>query len=285
MPDYHSTRARILSQVLEYFNNKDWDDFHGFLVFGREAFEAWCESPRHTGETVADRELRRLVTKVKVTRGARDVAKKISIENLSPDSTVTDIFEWLKTFHRDDLQRLTDELGRTAKSMKRPNAATQLAFDSDAIDAALAGQFVKLLDSTMTRIGDYDNLRRYQTNPKVARYFEEVHRCFLFGMNIACAVLCRAFLEAALIERVGPQRQSRKSVGRQDSAISRMIVAAASVGLLKENRPAKAEAIKEAGDLAIHNYDEFRKTYSHRMGEIVDDMRKILMDLYVAEHA
>jgi uncharacterized protein DUF4145 len=279
MPAYYSKRARILAEVLEYINSDDWDHCEDFLVFGKEAFEVWCESPRHSGEGATERELRKLVNKVKVNRGARDVARKVSIENLPPDSTSTDVLEFLKTLPREDLRRLNEELGRTAKSTMPPKTETQLTFDPDAVEAALAAEFVQLLDKTVYRIGNYGDLKLRQTHPGVARYFDEAHRCFLFGMDIACAVLCRALLEAALIVRIDPQHKLKPTIGQQGGHISRMI-AAANGRLLKGNRAAAAERIKEAGNWAIHEYERFQKKYSHRMGEIVEDMRKILLDLY-----
>jgi len=43
--------------------------------------------------------------------------------------------------------------------------------------------------------------------PSVQRYFDEAHRCYFFGLNRACITLCRAILEAALKELLGPNHR------------------------------------------------------------------------------
>ena len=44
--------------------------------------------------------------------------------------------------------------------------------------------------------------------------------------------------------------------------------------------PEAAERIRDAGNMAVHNYDTFRRKYSGRMAENMDDTRKVLIDLY-----
>lgn len=289
MAGYHSKRARILGEVLEYVNVDDWDDLGDFLVFGKEAFETWCESPLKLGEADSDRGLRRAVDKMKVGKGRREVARRVGIEQLPPDSTMNDFMEYLsKTFTREELRRLTQTLAKAANSEKPGEKETQLAFDSDAVDAALAAQFVQLLDKTIGRIGSFDDLEIRQTHPAVARYFDEAHRCLLFGLDIACAVLCRGLLESALIERIDPQRKLKQELkrrvrgrkGQQDSYLSEMVKTAEKKGILTVRRGEAADKIKEAGNFAIHNYEEFRKRYLHRMDEMLKELRNVLVDLY-----
>lgn len=146
----------------------------------------------------------------------------------------------------------------------------------------IATKFLRVLDDTSGRIATYDDVDIGRTELRVARYFEEAHRCRLFGLNVACAVLCRALLEAALVERIDPDCKLKPKAGHKqptDSHISNMIIAA-SGRYLDDNRAEAAEMIKKAGNWAIHNYKRFSEHYAHRMGEIVDDTRKILIDLY-----
>ncbi len=43
---------------------------------------------------------------------------------------------------------------------------------------------------------------------EIKQYFEEAHQCYLYGFNIACAVLCRSILESAFIERFDPPEKN-----------------------------------------------------------------------------
>ena len=122
---YHSKRAKILSEVLEYINSDDWDYREGFIVFGNEAFLLWCQSPRTSGEEPSDRALRKFVHKAKVSRGASSVAKKIKLEALPPNSVAADFLEVLKTLPQADAQHLLEELSRTKSAESLSEAQVQ----------------------------------------------------------------------------------------------------------------------------------------------------------------
>src|SRR5262249_34465990 len=108
----HSKRARILQQVLHFINNDDWEDRRGegFLIFGKEAFESWLDDPGHSRDTTEDEKLRALVTKLKVNQGTRDVARKITLGNLPPDSTVNDLLDWFSSLHTSKREQIIEQL-------------------------------------------------------------------------------------------------------------------------------------------------------------------------------
>lgn len=91
-------------------------------------------------------------------------------------------------------------------------------------------------------------------DPRIKSYFSEVHRCFLYGFRIACAVLCRALLESALIETVDPtgeineMRKQKELQGREKSYFLRLLDKAKARTILDGSRVRKGEQIKEAGD-------------------------------------
>jgi hypothetical protein len=264
---------------LEYINSDDWDDCDGFLVFGKEAFESWLEDPLRGGDTPDSERLRKLANKLRQDEGARAVAGKVTLGTPPPDSKIADIVKWLQELEPEQqrmaiagLQELAKE-GAGAKGLQRKHS------ESDAIDAALAADFLRMLDGAVAQIETYDDINIRNTHPKVARYFEEAHRCLLFGLDVACAVLCRSLLESALIDRVDKGGNIRRNTGSGESYISNMIKEATGKSL-SDDRPEAAERIKDAGNLAVHKYDIFRKKYSDRMAEIVDDTRKVLIDLY-----
>ena len=41
-----SERSQILQKVLEYFNSDDWEQYDGFIVFGKEAFDRLATTPQ-----------------------------------------------------------------------------------------------------------------------------------------------------------------------------------------------------------------------------------------------
>jgi hypothetical protein len=49
-------------------------------------------------------------------------------------------------------------------------------------------------------------------NKSVQRYYREAHSCYFYGLNRACAVLCRAILEAALKEILGPSHRTHELI-------------------------------------------------------------------------
>jgi hypothetical protein len=84
---------------------------------------------------------------------------------------------------------------------------------------------------------------------------------------------------SALIEKVDPNKKLRRAADSSESYISRMIKEAAG-RFFDDERAQCAEYVKNAGNKAIHDLHEFQATYQKRMGEILDNTRKIVIDLY-----
>jgi hypothetical protein len=275
MSAYHSKRAEILRKVLDYVNHDDWDEFDGFMIFGKEAFDIWAgvlEASKDYDHTP----FRDAASKSKVSRGRRALAKRVKLGTLPNDETLSEMLKMLKRVApRIDIEGLRKTLGFTGNCVP-PTPAAQI----DEIDAALATEFVGLLDGSIGKIGTYDDMPVRPLNAKVERYFDQAHRCHLYGLDIACAVLCRAILESALVDKVDPRRllQSGRNVSCE-SYISRLIDKARGT-FLDEERVKCAVDVRDAGNNAIHNLPVFRARYESRMGEIVDNTRKIVIDLY-----
>lgn len=272
MITYHSKRAGILRKVLDYINHDDWEEIEDFMVFGKEAFDIW------TGMLEADYDdtpFRDADSKSKESRGKRAIAKRIKLGTLPDDATILETLRMLKRVApRIDIEGLRKTLGLSGHTVLSTPAA-----QIDEIDAALATEFVGLLDGSIGKIHDYDDMPVRYPNPRVQQYFDQAHRCYLFGLESACAVLCRAILEAALIEKVDPQYKLQPANGSSESHISRMIEKATG-RFLDHERAQCAEEVKDAGNKAIHDLSVFRMKYEKRMGEIVDNTRKIVIDLY-----
>ena len=112
----------------------------------------------------------------------------------------------------------------------------------------------------------------------VRTYFEEAHRCYLYGFNVACAVMCRAILESALKETIDPNEELRPKE-RGESHMVNMINKAKLSGPLRE----WAIEVKKAGDWAIHNLDAFERNYPpEQLESILCKARKVVESLYEA---
>lgn len=271
----HSKRAEIMRKVLDYINHDGWDEFDGFMVFGKDAFDIWTgvleATPDYDGAPFRNAE-----SKSKVSRGKRAIAKRVKLGALPNDETLSETLQMLKRIApRIDIEGLNKMLALNGRRTVPSTPAAQ----NDEIDAALATEFISLLEGSMDKINAYDDMAVRYPNGRVQQYFDQAHRCYLYGLALACAVLCRAILEAALIEKVDPQYSLRPAKGSSESHISRMIEKATGKFFDLE-RAQCAQQVRDAGNNAIHNLPEFRKNYEPRMGEIVDNTRKIVIDLY-----
>jgi len=222
-----------------------------------------------------DAPFRDAASKSKISRGKRAIAKRVKLGTLPDDNTISETLQMLKRIApRIDIEGLRKTLGFTGHTVPS-TAAAQV----DEIDAALAAEFVSLLDGSAGKLANYDDMPVRYPNPRVQQYFDQAHRCYLYGLELACAILCRAILEAALIEKVDPQYRLQPAHGSSESHISLMIERATGK-FLDHERAQCAEEVKEAGNNAIHSLATFRAKYERRMGEIVDNTRKIVIDLY-----
>lgn len=198
----------------------------------------------------------------------------MKLGTLPDDDTIPEMARMMKrVVPRIDLHEVRKLLGGGSQAV--PSQAVQI----DEIDAALASEFVDLLDESVAKISTYDDMPIRYPNARVQQYFDQAHRCYFYGLGPACAVLCRAILESALKERVDPHCRLRPSGGSSESHISKMIERATGK-FLDQERAKCAEEVRDAGNKAIHDLPAFRSKYEQRMGQIVDNTRKIVIDLY-----
>lgn len=293
-----SRRAAILAEVLAYINADDWERHDGFIVFGKEAFDEYLD--RTLGEIPDEcsdlrESLSKLIAKVRKGRGKRAADQRISIQPPAADLTDKYFRDWatgLTTSQRELMIRAVESLLSGSEGARAAAPHTPVATTDD-IDAAMADQMIQVLDQVVGRVTTFDAVA---LDSQVAHpeYFEEAHRCDLYGLNIAAAVLCRAVLEEGLKQVIDPQGELRRAasvsrrdptaIGRERSHMLRMIDEAGNRpqgrGHLDQERRQKAERIKDSGDLAIHSLNDFRSKYAAKMCEIVDDTRKVIIDLF-----
>jgi hypothetical protein len=181
MVAYHSKRAEILRKVLDYVNHHDWDEFDGFMIFGKDAFDIWTgaleASPDYDGAPFRNAE-----SKSKVSRGKRTIAKRVNLAALPNDDTLSEILLMLKRIApRIDVEGLNKILALNSGRTVLSTPAAQI----DEIDAALATEFIGLLEGSMDKINAYDDMPVRPLNAKVQHYFDQAHRCHLYGLDIA----------------------------------------------------------------------------------------------------
>lgn len=113
----------------------------------------------------------------------------------------------------------------------------------------------------------------------VQTYFDEAHRCYLYGFNVACAVMCRAILESALKEIVDPNEELRPNKGEKGSHMENMINKSG----LPDPLPEWAIEIRDAGNWAIHNLEAFENNCPpQKLESILCEARKVVESLYEA---
>ena len=233
-----SRRARILRMVLDFINSGDWEEGDGFLLFGSEAYS------RHLGIEPDDDEsngsfdefLRRLASEIKKTGGADSIAKRISLSPLSHsfgDIDLTSFFEGLSSDQKAQIVRTISSVAE--ELVRHPKPDTGAFRDiSDEIDASLAAEAVEQLEHSYRRVLTLDEINRPPTAFDGSEYFEEAHRCELYGQKIAAAVLCRAVLEAALINATDQSGWIKNQMNPRDSYIEAMLLQARFMGLIQQ---------------------------------------------------
>lgn len=274
MADRHSKRAGILAAVLPYINRGDWSKEGDFIVFGKESFDHFLEFDESLEPE--DSAFREFADRSKVSRGKRALAQRIKLNTLPRDETddeLVQLFERIRpTADSDNLRGMLRSLG--------PGPSPSPEERTEDIDAALADEIVALLDTASGRLKRIDILKtRRCENSAIPKYFGEAHQCYLLGMDTACAVLCRAILEAVLIERIDPQRRLCRGSG--ESHIQKMIEKAHSKHLTDEQAN-YAEEVRLAGSSAVHDFPTFQKKYLSRMAEILANTREVYQACYSA---
>lgn len=268
MSDHFSKRAQLLTEVLQYINDGDYEKAGQSWSFGPGRRASRDQGNR---DEVIFQKMRRLV----YDHVARTVAiQRTSLSSPPTVDTLADEFKKLM----DDLTPETREalgaaLGPIAagEGSAVPEATGQL----DALDRYYAEEILEKLDGIVLRASALDRVGlEIVPNKRVQLLFEEAHRCYLYGFHLACAVFCRAIVEGALKEVVDPTNETNRS-------IHDMVAVAAEKLVLTDVRPRCAREVAKAGNKAIHDPEMFNRDYSaEKVAEILVNTRKVLEELY-----
>ncbi len=279
-----SKRATILSRALDFINNGEYEDHEDFMVLGTRALRKLLsgKSPYSEEQKAKLRSLakamRESLADLMTERGRRAALKRTALIDPGPNSRLRGS-ELMPGF-----EEFVEQMRNAPLPTIRPADPTFPAL-IDLVDAYYSRELVGKLEKIVKRACLLEELEVTQIpNPEVRRYFEEAHRCYLYGFQIACALLCRAIVEGALKETLDPNGVIQDKCARsKKSYFTALIDKAAQRNILKDGRPGYAKTVKRAGDLAIHDLSGFNKGYANdSLGEVVLYTRCVLLDLYGA---
>jgi hypothetical protein len=131
--------------------------------------------------------------------------------------------------------------------------------EQDAIDARYADEVISKLTKIVTRVRKFQKLCPLSIpNRSVQLAFEKSHRCYMYGFNPACMLMCRATLESALREAMTAAGQTDLS----DELELKTLLDLERSKVVLGNFHAAAHRIRWAGNNAAHNTSEFVEHYS-----------------------
>lgn len=151
--------------------------------------------------------------------------------------------------------------------------------ESEDLERRYAAEIVGKLEGMVRRAAKLERLQiEVPPNLAVKRAFEEAHRCYIYGFNLATAVMCRTIVEAALIENVDPDARLRRKARDENNSYILLLAKRAKIndGTFEE-----VEKIKKAGDDAVHDPQHFDQ--EHGVSEIEGNLRatrRLLLRLY-----
>ncbi len=272
MSDHLSKRAQLLTEVLRYINDGNYERAGEAWSFG--AGRGYSRGQASQDEAVFQK-MRRLV----YDHVARTVA--IQRTSLASPPTVDSLAGEFKKLMEELTPETREALGHafvplaTGQESPVPEAALRAGGQVDALDRYYSKEILERLDGIVSRASALDRMGlEILPNRRVQFLFDEAHRCYLYGFHLACAVFCRAIVEGALKEVVDPESETNRS-------IHDMIAVAIEKTMLTDERPRCAREVAKAGNRAIHDPEMFNRDYSaQKVEEILTDTRKVLEELY-----
>lgn len=141
-----------------------------------------------------------------------------------------------------------DRLHKMAEPRK-PDLAAYFAWD-----------FVDRLDKVICRAQSFDRLE-YVLSGHLRTLFQEAHRCYLFGYETACVVLCGAILEESI----------RQRTGKTSSGLGTAIEQAETEGVLTPPHLENARSVMRLRNTAAHGSPRKR-------GSMESDVRATLIN-------
>jgi len=151
-------------------------------------------------------------------------------------------------------------------SLKPPPANRDMA---EELDRYYSYQLIARLEQVVERASALDPVQLKVTNNSVKALFQAAHEVYLYGFDIACIALCRGLIDHALKDKLCVPPSERP-------ALRALIDRAQRANLLEGPERDGAERVEEAGNKAMHNLSDLRRTAQ----EVLNCTRTVLNKLY-----
>jgi len=140
---------------------------------------------------------------------------------------------------------------------------------TEELDRYYSYQLVTRLEQIAERASALDPIQLKVASDPVKDLFQAAHEVYLYGFDVACIALCRSLIDHALKDRLSVPPNERP-------ALRSLIDRARRAKLLDEPGRHNAEEVEEAGNKAMHNLSNLRRT----AGEVLACTRRVLNKLY-----
>ena len=276
MSDHLSKRAQVLTEILRYINDGNYQPAGEGWWFGvGRGVSREANGGNANKDQAVFQKMRHLVYD--------HVARTVAIErtSLSSPPTVDSLADQFKKLMDELTPETQQALGQAfgpiaaGRDSPIPESPPGVEGQLDALDRYYSEEILSKLDKIVFRASALNRVGlEIVPNQRVQFLFEEAHRCYLYGFHLACAVFCRAILEGALKEVADPQSETNHS-------IHDMLGMAVEKHLLTDVRPRCAREVAKAGNKAIHDPEMFNRDYSpEKVEEVLTNTRKVLEELY-----
>jgi len=232
-----SRRAKILKRVLEWVSQDRFQDHDSWMLFGNRGANTSGEHEELYELSNPEYEPGyQMLGNFRVDVGKTFDARRTSLEGRAP---------------RILGQNILPAGWRATKEPDSPELAEVL---DASYSAEVVGKLEKIVDRAISLAPHEVNTDQIQ-DAGLRAYFEEAHRCYLYGFNAACAVMCRAILESALKAKVDPDDMIERYLPKGRSLFRALLEKSGLEKALKDG----AEQVKKGGDNAAHDYLKFER--------------------------
>jgi hypothetical protein len=134
---------------------------------------------------------------------------------------------------------------------------------SEALQYCLGRDAVEMVTTAEQRIWRLLLLtQQFQPSKRAAAFLRRVSRCYVYGFDPECAVMCRSVLQAAFDAEISDDHCQQvlgraKGIKRTNSSpfdLADRIAVARKLGRISESSALKAAAIRAAGNVVIHEH-------------------------------
>jgi hypothetical protein len=274
----HTSRSRFLSRALEYFETGD------ALALFDLANDFWIETSMADIEELSDEDnavLNRMLAELRESQAQVLVTSRITLDKRVQADPKGIVLRYLDQMSVPGRQVVQGVLLSALQRLQNDGTSSTSDNGFDVLDMRYSQELVRMLPNVVAKAAALQDIEVGSIpHQSVKRYFREAHSCYFFGLNRACAVMCRAILESSLKGVLGAQNSWHDLIElterpRQNGR-----------PLLDAERIEAAEKVYRAGNLAVHDEERFEARYPDVAVEaLLIDMRKILEDIYSASVA